>query len=134
MLIETLKFQTEYERVYNITADVQALVEKAGVQDGVCVVTARDLSVALGLPSKYDQRGWDDAMDDMHRLIATRVDFKNQDACPYKVAASLKAAFMGYHADIIIKEGVLYLGNSQGLLLHEFGKDGGERLIDVCIM
>ena len=30
MLIETLKYTTEYERVYNITADVQALVEKAG--------------------------------------------------------------------------------------------------------
>ncbi len=134
MLIETLTFATEYERVYNITAEVQELVDRSGVKDGVCVVTARDLPVALGLPSKYDQRGWDDAMDDMHRLIATRVDFANQDADPYKEAAALKAAFMGYHADMIIKDGVLYLGNSQGLLLHEFGRDGGQRQIDVCIM
>ena len=78
MLIETLTFATEYERVYNITAEVQELVDRSGVKDGVCVVTARDLPVALGLPSKYDQRGWDDAMDDMHRLIATRVDFEGE--------------------------------------------------------
>ena len=134
MLIEILKFQTEYERCMDITADVQALVEKSGVTDGVCVVTARDNCVGLGLPSKYDKRGWFDMMDDMHRLIADRVDFKNQSVDPYAESAKLKGAFVGNHYDIIIKDGKLLLGNSQGLLLHEFGKDGAERQIDVCIL
>ena len=134
MLIETLNFKTEYERCYDITADVQAVVEKSGVKDGVCVVTARDYCVGLGLPSKYDKKGWLDTMDDMHRLIADRVDFKNQSCDSYGEAARLRAAFMGNHSDIIVRDGILVLGNSQGLLLHEFGKDGAERSIDVCVL
>ncbi|MGI5888312.1 MAG: YjbQ family protein [Oscillospiraceae bacterium] len=134
MLIKSLTFETEYERCYDITAYVQELVDKSGVKDGVCVVTARDWCVGLGLPSKYDKKGWVDTMDDMHRLIADRVDFKNQSCSPRDEAAKLRAAFLGSHSDIIVRDGKLVLGNSQGLLLHEFGFDGNERTIDVCIM
>ena len=133
MTFETLTLQTEMNKCYHITADVQAVVEKSGVVDGICVVTTKEPTIGIGLPSHWDKLGWDDMMDDMHRLIATRVDFKDQSGDAYDAAARLKAAFVGNCCNVIVKEGKLMLGSSQGILIHEFGKDG-EKTVDVAVL
>lgn len=134
MTFETLTFTTEFNRCYDITADVQAVVDKSGVTEGACVITTKEMSIGIGLPSHWDKKGWDDMMDDMHRLIATRVDFKDTTGTPYDAAARLKTAFVGNHANCIIKEGKLLLGSSQGILIHEFGNDGNQRTVDVAVL
>lgn len=134
MTFETLTLQTEINKCYHITEDVQAVVDKSGITDGICVVTTSAPTIGIGLPSHWDKLGWDDMMDDMNRLIPTRVDFKDTTGTPYDAAAKIKAAFVGNCCNVIVKEGKLYLGSSQGILLHEFGNDGGERTVDIVVM
>ena len=58
-------------------------------------------------------------MDEIDRNIPTRVSYKHQDS-PYDASGHVKSAMIGSSATLIIHEGKLVLGSSQGLVFVEF--------------
>lgn len=113
------ELQTTFRSCASITADVNELVAGSGVKEGFCVVSVPHTTAGLVITSFWDKRGLDDLMDEIDRNIPTRVSYKHQDS-PYDASGHVKSALIGSSATLIIHEGKLVLGSSQGLVFVEF--------------
>ncbi len=111
--------QTEFRGCLSITADVNDLLRESGVREGYCIITLDDPSIALGITSFWDARGLDDLLDEIDRNFPNRVDFLNQES-PLDAAGRVRSAVIGNTAMLLISDGKLVLGSSQGLVLLEF--------------
>ncbi len=111
--------KTEFRSCTSITADVAEMVAQSGVKEGICVVSVPHTTAGLAITSFWDPRGLEDLMDEIDRNIPTRVSYKHQDS-PYDASGHVKSAMMGSSATLIIHEGKMVLGSSQGLVLVEF--------------
>lgn len=113
------ELQTEFRSCASITADVNALVAQSGVQEGLCLISVPHTTAGLAITSFWDPRGLADLLDEIDRNVPTRVSYKHQDS-PYDASGHVKSAMMGSSATLIIHEGKLVLGSSQGLVVVEF--------------
>ncbi|OUQ19361.1 secondary thiamine-phosphate synthase [Lachnoclostridium sp. An14] len=116
--------ETEWRGCPSITGKLEELVKESGIQEGLCVVSAPDLTTALGITSFWDKRGLEDLMDELDRDFPARVDYKSQRT-PFDSVGNVKGAVVGRSLSLIIHEGKLVLGSSQGVVLLEF--DGPRR-------
>ncbi len=114
-----INLRTEFKGYPSITADVETLVAKSGVKDGFCIVSVPHTTAALAITSFWDKRGLDDMMDEIDRNFPARVSYKNQDS-PYAASGYVKSATIGTSTMLIVKDGKLVLGSSQGLVLIDF--------------
>lgn len=112
------KLETDFRSYASITADVGAIVEESGVREGICLIFVPHTTASLVITSFWDPRGLEDLMDEIDRNIPTRVSYKHQDS-PYDASGHVKSALIGSSASLIIHNGELVLGSSQGLVLVE---------------
>jgi secondary thiamine-phosphate synthase enzyme len=110
---------TTFKGYPSITEDVAELIAESGIKDGYCIVSIPHTTAGLAITSFWDSRGMDDMMDEIDRNIPARVTYKHQDS-PYDAAGHVKSAMMGNSAMLIIKDGKMILGSSQGLCFIEF--------------
>ena len=110
---------TNFRGAHSITDEVNDMVSKSGVRDGFCIVSVPHTTAALIITSFWDPRGLDDLMDDIDRNIPTRVSYLHQDS-PYDASGHVKSALIGNKQTLMIKNGKLVFGHSQGLVLLEF--------------
>lgn len=113
------KVHTEFRGCHSITEDVNRMVAKSGVQNGYCVICLEDHTTGLGITSFWDPRGLEDLMDELDKNFPARVYFENQEST-YDAAGRIKAAVLGDTVTLLIKDGKLIFGSSQGLVLIEF--------------
>lgn len=112
------KLETEFRSCTSITADVADMVAESGVKEGICLVSVPHTTASLAITSFWDPRGLEDLMDEIDRNIPTRVSYKHQDS-PYDASGHVKSALIGSYASLIIHDGKLILGSSQGLVFVE---------------
>lgn len=110
---------TQFRSCTSITAAVNEIVAESGVREGMCLISVPHTTAGLAITSFWDPRGLADLMDEIDRNIPTRVSYKHQDS-PYDASGHVKSAMMGSSATLIIHEGKLVLGSSQGLVFVEF--------------
>ncbi|MHA6691376.1 secondary thiamine-phosphate synthase enzyme YjbQ [Devosia sp. A449] len=103
-----------------ITSQVEATVAESGVTDGLCVIYSPHTTAGLSITSFWDELGHQDIHDDIDRLIPTRIDFKHQWDTPQDASGHIKSVLMGVSLTMIISEGKLLRGHSQGVFFHEF--------------
>ena len=113
------KLTTTFRSCTSITADVNEILAQSGVQEGLCVVSVPHTTAGLAITSFWDPRGLADLMDEIDRNLPTRVSYRHQDS-PYDASGHVKSALMGSSAMLIIHQGKLILGSSQGLVFVEF--------------
>ncbi len=118
MLYE-LSVNTAFKGYPSITADVERIVTQSGVKEGFCIISAPHTTAALAITSFWDKRGLDDLMDEIDRNFPTRVSYKHQDS-PYDASGHVKSSSIGTSKMLIIQDGKLVLGSSQGIVLLEF--------------
>ncbi|MEH7236416.1 secondary thiamine-phosphate synthase enzyme YjbQ [Bacillus sp. JJ1562] len=111
--------ETEFRTCQSITDEVNEIVTQSGVQDGLCIVSLPHTTAGLVITSFWDKRGLDDLMDEIDRNIPTRVTYKHQDS-PYDASGHVKSTIFGTSLALIVKDGKLILGSSQGLVFVEF--------------
>lgn len=111
--------ETEFRGYPSITQRLNELVEESGIREGICVVNAPELTTALCITSFWDRRGLDDLMDEIERSFPARVNYRSQ-ITPFDSAGNVKAAAVGRSLTLLIHEGRLILGSSQGVVLLEF--------------
>lgn len=99
---------------------VAALLADSGAQDGLCALIVPHTTAAITLNSALDPTTPDDIIDDVRRLVPTRVDFKHQYDTPADAAGHVKAALIGHSVLLVIAAGELLLGGSQSVLFYEF--------------
>ena len=104
----------------NITDQVRAIVKDSGIQSGICFVVVPHTTAAITINSYLDPLTAEDIVDDVRRLVPTRTDFHHIFDTPPDAAGHIKATLVGNTETVLIEDGDLVLGHSQGLLFYDF--------------
>jgi secondary thiamine-phosphate synthase enzyme len=108
-----------------ITEQVQEIVHDKGVQSGICYLIVPHTTAAITINSYLDPNTSLDIVSDVRRLVPTRTDFQHIFDTPADAAGHIKASLIGNTEFVLIEEGDLLLGHSQGLFFYDF--DGPRR-------
>ncbi len=119
-MVHKFSFETEKNGVVNITQNVKDALTASAVKNGLGVIFIPHTTAALTITSFWDPAGFEDLQDDINRLIPTRVDFKHQHDTPQDAAGHIKSALVGPSLTLIVDDGQLLLGHSQGVFFLEF--------------
>lgn len=120
-MLKTISIQTPAgESLTNVTSLVQAAVRESGVQEGICVVYVPHTTAGIIINSALDEHTADDIIDDLDRLVPTRVDFHHIYDTPADASGHIKASIVGGSQALIVTGGALLLGGSQSVLFYEF--------------
>ncbi len=119
-MLSNYKIETISDDVLAITDTVKKAVQESGVSNGLCVVYIPHTTAGLTITSFWDPKGFEDLQDEIKRLIPTRIDFKHQHDTPQDAAGHIKSSLIGITLSLIIHDGKLLLGHSQGLYFLEF--------------
>jgi secondary thiamine-phosphate synthase enzyme len=120
MLI-TLNLQTpKGESLNDITGQIEGAIRDSGVQEGLCVLFCPHTTAALTMNSGIDPKTAQDILDEVHRLVPTRVDFRHIYDTPADAAGHIKSVLVGNSLSLIVAQGKLLLGHSQSVFFYEF--------------
>lgn len=119
-MLKNFKIATKLNDVVGLTDEIKGLVEESGIKNGTCTVFTPHTTAGLTITSFWDPRGWEDIQDEISRLIPTRINFKHQHDTPQDAAGHVKSALTGTNLALIIADGKLLLGHSQGIYFLEF--------------
>jgi secondary thiamine-phosphate synthase enzyme len=108
------------ESLVDITEQVREIVAKSGVSEGVCILFVPHTTAGLTLNSKMDPATHQDIINDVRRLVPTRVDFEHIYDTPADAAGHIKSTLVGATLSMIVTSGDLLLGGSQGILFCEY--------------
>lgn len=114
------KITTNEKDVVEITDTIKKFVGENQIKEGLCVIHTPHTTAGLTITSFWDPKGFEDLQDEICRLIPTRIDFKHQHDTPQDAAGHVKSSLIGVNLSIIIHEGKLLLGHSQGIYFLEF--------------
>ena len=130
-LTEHLCFEVQQRRAYlNITPQVEALVKKSGVREGLCLVNAMHITASVyinddesGLLADYDD--WLEKLaphEPVSRYRHNRTGEDNGDA-------HLKRQIMGREVVLAVTEGALDLGPWEQVFYAEFDGQRRKRVV-----
>jgi secondary thiamine-phosphate synthase enzyme len=108
------------ESLTNVTEQVQAAIQESGVAEGLCVIYVPHTTAGLIVNSAMDANTAVDIIDDLHRLVPTRVDFHHLYDTPADASGHIKASLVGGSQSLIVTGGQALLGGSQSILFFEF--------------
>jgi secondary thiamine-phosphate synthase enzyme len=129
-MIKEFKFKTHQQQCWvNLLDEIKAFVAESGVQEGLCIVHNPHTTGGLFINSYLDPKTPEDILHEWDRLVPTRFDFFHQNDTPTDAAGHVKAALMGISAPLIIHQGSLLLGFSQGIVFAEFDGPRERKLI-----
>jgi secondary thiamine-phosphate synthase enzyme len=133
-MLKTLHFKTaEGVSLVDLTREIRAFVQETGVQEGVCHVIAPHTTGAVTVNSYLDPKTVADLVHEVNRLVPTRVDFFHQIDSPTDAAGHVKTALIGPSQTVVVHQGDLLLGHSQGVMFFEF--DGPrDRMVHIKVM
>ena len=103
-----------------ITDQVQEIVHDSGIKSGVCFLVVPHTTAAITINSYLDTATMQDIVEDVRRLVPTRTDFHHIFDTPADAAGHIKATLIGNSETVLIEDGKLVLGHSQGLFLYDF--------------
>jgi secondary thiamine-phosphate synthase enzyme len=118
-VVFTFPLSTDGNRAFDITDDVTKAVADSGVVDGIAVVSLPHTTASVGLISFPDPLARVDVMDEVARLVPTRIDFKHQHDTPQDAAGHIKSTIIGTSVSLIVTEGAPLLGHSQRVYFME---------------
>ena len=108
------------ESLFSITEQVEAAVQESGVKEGICVLFIPHTTAGLTLNSKMDAATLADLVNEIRRIVPTRVDFDHIFDTPADAAGHIKSSLVGTTLSLVIADGRLLLGGSQGIFFCEF--------------
>lgn len=117
---EKFKIKAGLNEVVPLTDTIKEFVAGTGIQEGQCVIFTPHTTAGITITSFWDPRGFEDIMDEIDRLIPTKINFKHQHDTPQDAAGHVKSSLIGVNLSIPIHEGKLILGHSQGIYFLEF--------------
>ncbi len=120
MLIK-LNVETEArQEIRDITARVRDTLAKNPISEGICLLFTPHTTAGLTINSYRDPATLADLSDEIDRLVPTRIDFHHIFDTPSDASGHIKASLIGVELSVIVEQGKLLLGNSQGIFFWEF--------------
>lgn len=123
------EFQVTAQGQYaDITGRLRRAVADSGVKEGLAVVQVPHTSAGLGITSFWDPRGMVDLFHEWERSFPARMSYRQEDS-PVSAAAHGKSAVGGASVTLMVHEGKLLLGSSQGVCLMEYDGPRPRRVV-----
>ncbi len=126
---EYLWFNTaKREELVNITEDLRAIVQKSGVKDGFCLVSA--MHITAGIWVNDEEEGLkEDLTELLERLAPAKKDYKHHKTGEDNGDAHLKRSLIHHQAIIPVTKGDLDLGPWEQIFYAEFDGQRRKRVI-----
>jgi secondary thiamine-phosphate synthase enzyme len=107
---------------HDITAQVQAIVDRNAVQEGTCVIFCPHTTAGLTLNENWDPAVQHDLGVGLDAISPQRSEYRHGEG---NSPAHVKSSLVGASLCVLIADGKLVLGTWQGIYLAEF--DGPRR-------
>ena len=117
------------EEIIDITGEVEEIVKKSKINEGVCFLFIKHATAALTINENYDPIVSLDLLDALKKIAPKGI--WRHDKVDGNADAHIKSAIVGPDISIPIKNSALQLGTWQGVMLCEFD---GPRERKVCII
>jgi secondary thiamine-phosphate synthase enzyme len=133
-MVETIELGTHGQGLLEISDDVQAVVSRAGITEGLCTVLVQHTSASLTIQENADPSARHDLERWLNRLVPENNSLythtmEGVDDMP----AHIKAALTATTLSIPVIAGRLALGTWQGIYLWEHRHLGGTRRLAVHV-
>jgi secondary thiamine-phosphate synthase enzyme len=116
---ETLEVRTRAPGLWNVSAEVQAVVARSGIKTGLCTVFVQHTSASLVIQENADPAVLRDLTRFMADLAPESRAWEHDDEGPDDMPAHARAALTKTSETIPVSAGQLALGTWQGLYLWE---------------
>lgn len=113
------ELRTSFRGCHSITEEVNGIVAQSGITHGLCIISVPHNDAGLVITSFWDPRGLEDLLHEIDRSFPARLSYRYQKS-PYSAAGHSKSALCGNTTTLMIQNGKLLLGLSQGLVFMEF--------------
>lgn len=100
-----------------ITAQVQRVVQRSGVKEGICYVFVPHTTAGVTINEAADPSVQEDMLNALERAVPWRASYRHLEG---NAAAHVKASLMGSSVAVFVEGGLLRLGTWQGIYLAEF--------------
>ena len=133
-MVEQFFVETSGQGLQEITPQVAAAVESAGIDEGLCTLFVRHTSASLVIQENADPSARRDLERWLNRLVPEGDPFYQHDAeGPDDMPAHIKAALTASSLSIPIHRKKLTLGTWQGIYLWEHRRRGSRRELVVHV-
>ena len=106
-----------HDCLVDITAQVQQLVTRCGVEQGTCTVFVPHTTAGITINENADPTVCRDVLRVLDQVVPWRGDYEHAEG---NSAAHVKASLMGSSCTVLVMGRRLRLGTGQGLYLAEF--------------
>jgi secondary thiamine-phosphate synthase enzyme len=126
---EYLSFKTKKRReIVHITPEVEEIVRKSGVRDGLCFVSPMHITAAIYVNDLEDGL-IEDIWKWLEELAPARPDYKHHHTGEDNGDAHLKSLLLHHETTLPITDGHLDLGTWQRVFYAEFDGQRNKRVI-----
>lgn len=133
-MVKQISFDTPGQGLHEITGKVAAVVDAAGIEEGLCTVFVRHTSASLVIQENADPTAKSDLERWLKRLVPEGDPFYEHDAeGPDDMPSHIKAALTASSLNIPVMNGSLALGTWQGIYLWEHRRRGSRRELVVHV-
>ncbi len=116
MLKEILVKTGKRIELVDVTSEIQEIVSKSGVKDGLCVVYSPHTTAALIITENADPSVQRDIITKLSKMIPENEGYTHLEG---NSDAHIKSAVIGNSRTVIVKGGQLLLGVWEGLMFFE---------------
>ncbi len=128
-LTEYLWFETKERRdLKNITGQIESLVERSGVQEGFCLVSAMHITASIWV-NDNEPGLWNDFWALLERLAPLGPDYQHHRTGEDNGDAHLKRTLVGNQTLLPVTEGRLDLGPWEQVFYAEFDGRRKKRVV-----
>lgn len=133
-MVKQLEIRTPGQGLHEFTDEVEAIVRKAGVAEGLCTLMIRHTSASLTIQENADPSARHDLETWLNRLVPEDDrHFTHTAEGPDDMPSHIKAALTATTLSIPILGGRLALGRWQGIYVWEHRRRGSTREVVVHV-
>lgn len=123
----------KHEELADITEDVNNLIKKSGVKEGICNIFALHATGAIVINENWDDSVQVDLLTSLRKIIPDHDNYLH-DRVDNNAASHLKSAILGPSETVPIENGRLKLGRWQSVVFCEFDGPRTERRIAIQVL
>ncbi len=117
-MLESISVSTSSRsEIINITSQVQKIVAKSKVKNGICIIYNPHTTSAITINENADPSVKRDILKELNEIVPENHGYSHMEG---NSDSHIKASLMGSDRVVIIKDGELLLGTWQGIFFCEF--------------
>ncbi len=103
--------------MFDITAEIQQVVQESNKKDGLCIILVPHTTAAITVNENADPDVLKDILKQLEKIVPFDDNYRHLEG---NSAAHIKSSMMGSSVSVVIENGQLKLGTWQGICFCEF--------------